>query len=406
MKTVIFFVKKFPVLSQTFVIDQINGLIDRGANVQIVSFYEEKQKVSLQSLEKHNLLDRTRFVTPLNAQKVKKPLKFLFLRFFYTAVHIKYKKLQPIVDFAKYAVSKDKVNLAYEVAITAWKNRDNCFEADSIIAHFGNNGVVASKLLSAGLLKGKLNTVFHGYEISEYDNIAFWKEEYVKLSKNSRLLPISNFWKNRLENWGALSNSISVLRMGVDTGKFAFYDRPIAKPVKIVSVARATEKKGLEYAIRAMAGLNDDYHLSIIGGGALEKHLITLSKELGVTNRVTFYGAKPPSFVKSTLDESDIFLLPSVTDSVGDMEGVPVALMEAMASGLIVISTFHSGIPELIDNEKSGFLVPERDSIAISTAITKASSSDNLSNLRREARSKVESEFNSQTLAQHLFDLV
>ncbi len=88
------------------------------------------------------------------------------------------------------------------------------------------------------------------------------------------------------------------------------------------------------------------------------------------------------------------------------MEGVPVALMEAMASGLIVISTFHSGIPELIDHEKSGFLVPERDSVAISAAITKASSSDNLSNLRREARSKVESEFNSQTLAQHLFDLV
>ena len=406
MKTVIFFVKKFPVLSQTFVIDQINGLIERGTDVQIVSFYEEKQKVPLESLERYNLLNRTRFVTPPNAQKVKKPLKLLFLRFFYTAVHIKYKKLQPIVDFAKYAVSKDKINLAYEVAITAWNNRDNCFEADSIVAHFGNNGVIANKLLSSGLLKGKLNTVFHGYEISEYDNIAFWKDEYIELSKNSHLLPISNFWKSRLENWGAPSNSIAVLRMGVDTNRFAFSDRPIVKPVKIVSVARATEKKGLEYAIRAMAELNDDYHLSIIGGGALEKQLIALSEELGVTSRVTFYGAKSPSFVKSTLDDSDIFLLPSVTDSMGDMEGVPVALMEAMASGLIVISTFHSGIPELIDNEKSGFLVPEKDSSAISSAILKASSSDSLSTLRHEARKKVENEFNSQTLAKNLYDLV
>lgn len=406
MKTVIFFVKKFPVLSQTFVIDQINGLIEHGTDVQIVSFYEEKQKVPLQSLEKHNLLGRTRFITPPNAQKVKKPLKLLFLRFFYLAVHIKYKKLQPIMDFSKYAVSKGKVNLAYEVAITAWKNKESCFKADSIIAHFGNNGVIANKLLSVGLLKGKLNTVFHGYEISEYDNVAFWKDEYVELSKNSHLLPISNFWKNRLENWGAPTKSISVLRMGVDTDKFAFSDRPIVKPVKIVSVARATEKKGLEYAIKAMAELNDDYHLSIIGGGALEKQLIALSEELDVTSRVTFHGAKPPSFVKGTLDESDIFLLPSVTDSMGDMEGVPVALMEAMASGLIVISTFHSGIPELIDNERSGFLVPERDSKAISAAIMKASSSDNLSNLRREARKKVESEFNSRSLARDLYDLV
>lgn len=406
MKTVIFFVKKFPVLSQTFVIDQINALIECGTDVQIISFYEERQKVPLQSLEKHNLLDRTRFITPPNAQKVKKPLKLLFLRFFYFAVRINDTKFQPIVDFVRYAVSEGRVNLAYEVAITAWKNKNNCFEADSIIAHFGNNGVVANKLLSVGLLKGNLNTVFHGYEISEYDNIAFWKKEYIELSKSSHLLPISNFWKNRLESWGASSDSVSVLRMGVDTKRFAFNDRPISYPVKIVSVARATEKKGLEYAIRAMVQLNNNYNLSIIGGGALEKQLIALSEELGVTSRVTFHGAKPPSFVKATLDESDIFLLPSVIDSDGDMEGVPVALMEAMASGLVVISTQHSGIPELIDNEKNGFLVPERDSTAISAAIVQASSSTNLSMLRREARMKVEKEFNSHTLAGHLYKLV
>ncbi|MBL1603589.1 glycosyltransferase, partial [Klebsiella pneumoniae] len=59
------------------------------------------------------------------------------------------------------------------------------------------------------------------------------------------------------------------------------------------------------------------------------------------------------------------FLLPSVTASNGDMEGIPVALMEAMASGLPVISTYHSGIPELIDDHKNGYLCPERNSEAI-----------------------------------------
>lgn len=87
------------------------------------------------------------------------------------------------------------------------------------------------------------------------------------------------------------------------------------------------------------------------------------------------------------------------------MEGVPVALMEAMASGLVVVSTLHSGIPELIENEKTGFLVPERDSIAISTAIIKASSSNKLPSIRQNAREKVEQEFNSKTLAQDLLNL-
>tara|TARA_B100001113_G_scaffold35209_1_gene25045 strand:+ start:11229 stop:11546 length:318 start_codon:yes stop_codon:yes gene_type:complete len=82
LKTVLFFVKKFPVLSQTFVIDQINGLIDLGANVQIVSFYEEKQKVPLQSLEKHNLLERTHFITPPTHKKLKNLLSNSFSVFF------------------------------------------------------------------------------------------------------------------------------------------------------------------------------------------------------------------------------------------------------------------------------------------------------------------------------------
>jgi len=406
LKKVIFFVKRFPVLSQTFVIDQINGLIDQGVDVKILAFYEEKQDIALKSLEKHNLLKRTEFISPTNTRKVKRPLKLLFLQLFDLFVQYKYTSLKPVADFARYAKSNGKVVLAYEVAMTMWVNRNKTFEADSIIAHFGNNGVVAQKFISSGMLKGSLNTIFHGYEISEYENVSFWKEKYVELSRSSRLLPISYFWKNRLESWGANSEAIRVLRMGVDINTFNFKNKAMSENVKIVSVARATEKKGLKYAIEAMVHLDGRFHLTLVGGGELESTLKSLAVELGVNEKVTFYGPQPPDFVKKVLDASDIFLLPSVIDSVGDMEGVPVALMEAMASGLTVISTIHSGIPELITDGQSGFLVPEKDAISIAKAVKRAALSDEIHTIKENARKVVVSNFNSRKLSKELYTLL
>jgi len=408
MKRVIFFVRKFPVLSQTFVIEQINGLINQGVDVKIVGLYKEKENIGLESLKEHNLLKRAHFISPPNAHKVKRPLKLLFLYFFKLIVSIQHKEMIPIVDFADYALSKGKINLAYEVAITAWINRSVSIEADSIVAHFGNNGVIAQKLVNSGILKGKLYTVFHGYEISEYDSVDFWKNDYVNLSKTSHLLPVSNFWKERLIGWGADSKAITVLRMGVDINRYLPKTRAMSSPVNIVSVARATEKKGLEYAIKTMPYLNNGFRLSIIGGGELERELIELSNHLDLTDRVTFFGARPPSFVKSILDKSDIFLLPSVTDKLGDMEGVPVALMEAMTAGLIVVSTIHSGIPELIEHGVNGFLVPEKNSKGLAEAIILASSltPEELKLLRENALKKIKLDFNSDVLAKELYNLL
>ena len=76
-------------------------------------------------------------------------------------------------------------------------------------------------------------------------------------------------------------------------------------------------------------------------------------------------GFKPSHEVKAMLDDADVFLLPSVTGADGDMEGIPVALMEAMAVGIPVVSTLHSGIPELVEADKSGWLVPENDARAL-----------------------------------------
>lgn len=100
--------------------------------------------------------------------------------------------------------------------------------------------------------------------------------------------------------------------------------------------------------------------------------------------------------MKAMLDDADVFLLPSVTGADGDMEGIPVALMEAMAVGIPVVSTLHSGIPELVEADKSGWLVPENDARALAQRLAAAFSqldTDELAPVVKRAR-KVEHDFN------------
>ena len=108
------------------------------------------------------------------------------------------------------------------------------------------------------------------------------------------------------------------------------------------------------------------------------------------------------------IDEADVFLLPSVTGADGDMEGIPVALMEAMAVGIPVVSTLHSGIPELITSEHSGWLVPENNALALADRLAAFSDIDQqtLIPVLQNARQKVEAEFNQQVINRQLASLL
>ena len=108
------------------------------------------------------------------------------------------------------------------------------------------------------------------------------------------------------------------------------------------------------------------------------------------------------------LERADVFLLPSITGTDGDMEGIPVALMEAMAVGIPVVSTVHSGIPELVESGKTGWLVPENDAQALAerlAALTHIDSGE-LKPIVLRAREKIESEFNQSVINTQLSSLL
>jgi len=128
-------------------------------------------------------------------------------------------------------------------------------------------------------------------------------------------------------------------------------------------VGRLVEKKGHEYSIRAIEKLvncNFNVQLIIAGDGPLKNDLQNLVATLGIERNIQFCGSLVHSQIADLYRNSHIFILPSITADDGDMEGIPVVLMEAMAAGLPVVSTYHSGIPELIKDGQTGFLVPQK----------------------------------------------
>lgn len=202
-----------------------------------------------------------------------------------------------------------------------------------------------------------------------------------------------------------------VHRMGVDCDHFRYTPRTpgSGETVGLLSVSRLVEKKGLEFAIRAAASLarrGIDLKYTIIGDGPLRCELDGLIEELGAGDRITLTGWRPQDEVLSAMNWAHVLLAPSVTAFTGDQEGIPVALMEAMAMGLPVVSTFHSGIPELIENGVSGILVPPRDCKALEKALHDLISSPcTWPAMERAARDKVEREYNSKRQVRRLEEL-
>lgn len=393
---VLFFLERFPVPSETFVIDQICGLIDRGFDVSIISvskgdFYNVNEKV-----RKYNLDLKTTYLFDNSKNK-----------FFDRLSTLKFSLLSPrilkFLNVFKYgSVSKNLLLPILEVK----KNKSNY---DFIIAHFGTAGVTAMKIKKSGVLTGKLLPVFHGADISKKKHLVKYEQDYKELFKEAyALLPISNLWATKLIELGAASEKVVVNRMGIDTNQFSFINkiRDNGLPFKILSVARLVEKKGLDDAIKAMALLaktDIKFTYEIVGGGELLDSLKALTKQLGIEAHVIFHGAKNQSQVRKILETADVFLLPSKVASDGDMEGIPVSLMESMASGIITLSTYHSGIPELIESGKNGFLVSEGSPNEIYETLLKIAHGEvDLKSIKANSLEKVLTDFNQSKIYDQL----
>ena len=237
-----------------------------------------------------------------------------------------------------------------------------------IHAHFGPDGVIALPL--ARDLRVPLIVTFHGFDATVKDSYArrssyrYWvylgRKDMLK-HEAQLFIAVSKYIKAKLLEQGFPQNKIVVHYIGVDTEIFQPDPTVLREPI-VLFVGRLVDKKGCQYLIRAMAQVQaamPDVELVIIGDGPLKRDLEKLSAKS--LRRYRFLGAQPHHIVRSWMNRALLLGAPSVTASSGDSEGAPIVILEAQAMGLPVISSIHSGIPELVTHNETGFLVAERD---------------------------------------------
>lgn len=233
-------------------------------------------------------------------------------------------------------------------------------------AHFGTEGVKYLKL------KKNLNlpmiTTFYGFDVSMIPRIPYWKKQYVQLFHEGDLfLTEGNNMKNELIKLGCPENKIIVQHLGVDLNTFNFTPKtqPEDGAITILIAGSFREKKGIPYAIKAFTKVKEnhpDIQLRILGDGAMRDQIELLIAELGISDSITLLGYQPHDVFLSEASKAHIFMLPSITAQNGDTEGgAPVAILEAQATGLPVISSYHADIPEVVVDGKSALLAPEMD---------------------------------------------
>ena len=395
---VLLVVADFPALSETFVLDQITGLMDRGFAVDILAARGRDEATIHSEIVSYRLLDRVYYV----AWTKRKSAGLVGW-------------IGPLLDLAR----QGRLQLLKEIVAAGLRRRlkrplvvgalqllayaeavEDLPPPDVVLCHFGPNGDLMVRVRKALGARWPVATFFHGYDISNL-LAKMGPRIYDRLLRDGDLfLPASGFFRMRLAELGAAADRTSVQRMGVRPESEWRGEQAASGGRKrefvFISVGRLVEKKGHEYTVRALARCRQrapdiDMKLRIVGGGPLMDKLQDMIADLGLEGNVQLSGSLPREDIKGRLLSADAFVLPSVTAENGDMEGFPVAILEAMAAGLPVLTTRHGGIPEIVDDGVTGLLAAERDVDGLADAMYRIARDRSLADrLGRAAREKVE----------------
>jgi len=353
---------KFPKLSETFVLGQITDLIDRGHDVEIIAIEKPTDETANEEVTKYNLLEKIHYIN----------------------------KSPSILEFEL----NDKI-------------LSSLIFTDLIHAHFAANPASWALKISQ-LFDIPFVFTAHAYDIYINPDVEGLREKFESATK---VITISNFNKDYLLNLlgQEFEEKIEVIRCGIDLDKFCYSIRTPKEIIKILFVGRLVEKKGLSYAIESINRVLKDYQnieLRMIGNGPLINEVNDLIKELNLNEKIVLLGAQPHSRVLKEMEEADIFFLPSLTAENGDREGIPVSIMEAQATGLPIVSTIHTGIPELVLDGKTGFLVAEKDTTAMAERLKELAMNPELRiNMGGSGRSQVESIYDREKEIDQLYKL-
>jgi len=389
----------FPRLTETFILHQVTALLDWGHDVRIISFGRPQGEIIHPEVEQYDLLSRTHYIdmprtrgqlvwtAPVSMAK----LFTHYPRSFLTCVGLVEKRAGFPHPF--------DITQAQRLAFVL----QGC---DIIQCHFGPIGL--KTLPAARAANVPLVVTFHGFDIGEYPR-THGTQVYSSLFQHAEaLLCVSDYVSRRLKELGAPADKTILQYITSTLSDVPYHQRkwPDDGPVRLLTIGRLVEKKGLQYSIEAVRrlvseGVNVKYWIA--GEGPLRSKLRDTIAASRLEGHVKLLGQVTRPEVLRLLERSHIFILSSVTAGNGDTEGMPVVLREAQAAGLPVITTDHAGNPEAIQNGVTGFVVPERDVDALHERLRYLIDNPHLwPEMGRAGRKFVEEKFDARRLNERL----
>lgn len=282
---------------------------------------------------------------------------------------------------------------------------------DLIHAHFGLGAVYALPFARRHRLP--LVVTFHGYDVPLLSSPRRWLPQHLRyairgpevLRTMALGLCASQELYDMLLALGVPAERLRVHRLGIDVGRFVPGPRREDQFVTVM-IGRFVEKKGFDYGLRAFAAAarsEPGMKLTVVGDGPMDAALRTIARQEGVADRVDFTGPLPPEQVAALLATSHALLAPSVVDREGNRESGLIVVKEASASGTVPVGSRHGGIPEIIDDGVTGYLVPERDVEALTDRLLRlARDSELRSQLALAGRARMEREYDNRVRVQAL----
>jgi len=402
-KKVLYVTSSLPALTLTFIYREIYGLRQKGFEVETTSM--NRPALESVSAEAQGLLESTHYLDQVSLLRkisavfgviIRRPRALLRCAGIYF-------RARPMQN------ARDYVRLAYHLMEACYlygRYRERGIE--HLHAHFVNGPSSIAMFLS--ILLGKPYSFTMHASLIWLDPVAL----YNKLETCKFCASISEYNRDYVisEYGSRFFDKIEIVRCGIDLNKLVSIERKDASdetPFTIVGVGQLTKRKGFHVLVEACGILKNqglEFRCLIVGEGTQRADLEALIAHYDLEGMVMLEGAQPQEKIPEYLGQADIFALPCVIADDGWRDGIPVALMEAMAYEIPVVSTNILGLPELIDSGENGLLVESGDAQALAYSIKSLMNSEELRrSLGEQGIEKIEADFNVERSVEKLAEL-